>query len=136
VGELAVGAVDLAPLLEQPHDLGDLPVQQAVHRAPTRRVVGQLASGLPAQPPVDAQLVDLEHLAGGPHRPALFQGLLEQVQQSGLGGLVHPGRDPATQSQRPFPSTSTSLTASSLSASPSRAASARAASNSRSRLAC
>jgi hypothetical protein len=59
VGELAVRAVGLAPLLKQPHDLGDLPVQQAVHRAATRRLVGQLAGGLPAQPPVDAQLADL-----------------------------------------------------------------------------
>src|SRR4029453_246777 len=64
-----------------------------------------------------------------------LQGLLKQVQQPGLGGLIHPGRDPATQPQRPFPSTSTSRTASSWSASPSRAASARAASNSTSRLA-
>jgi hypothetical protein len=120
VGELAVGAVDLAPLLGQPHDRGDLPVQQATHRGATRGLVGQLASGAPAQPPVDAQLADLQHLADGPHPPALLQGLLEQVQQPSLGGRVHPRRDLATQSQRPFPSTSTSLTASSLTASPSR----------------
>jgi hypothetical protein len=97
VGELAVGAVDLAPRLEQPHDLGDLPLQQAVHRAATRRLVGELVAGAPAQPPVGAQLTDPKHLAGGPHRPALLHGLLEQAQQPGLGGLIHPGRDPATQ---------------------------------------
>jgi hypothetical protein len=94
VGELAVGAVGLAPLIEQPHDLGDLPVQQAVHWTPTRRKVGdEFTGGPPAQPPVDAQLVDLQHLAGRPHRPALLAGLLEQVQQPGLGGRTHPGRD-------------------------------------------
>jgi hypothetical protein len=135
VGKLAMRAVGLAPRLEQPHDLGDLPVQQAMQRAATRGLVGQLASDAPAQPPVAAQLADLQYLADGPHPPALLQGLLEQVQQPSLGGRVHPRWDLATQSQRPFPSTSTSLTASSLSASPSRAASARAASSSRSRLA-
>ena len=65
MGELAVGAVDLAPLVEQPHDLGDLLVQQAVHRAAPAGSVGQLAGGPAVQPPVDAQLADLEHLAGG-----------------------------------------------------------------------
>src|SRR5215217_3068453 len=135
VSELAVGTVELAPLIEQPQDLGDLPVQQAVHRAATRRPVLELAGGTPAQPPVDAQLIDLKHLAGCPDRPALSRGLLQQLQQPGLGGRIHPGRDPATQPQRPFPSTSSSRTASSLSASPSRAASALAASNSTSRLA-
>jgi hypothetical protein len=59
VGELAVGAVDLTPLLEQPDDLRDLPVQQAMHRAATGGLVGQLASGTPVKPPVDAQLTDL-----------------------------------------------------------------------------
>jgi hypothetical protein len=54
VGELAVGAVGLAPLAEQPQDLGDLPVQQPVHWAATRRLVLELADGPPAQPPVDA----------------------------------------------------------------------------------
>jgi hypothetical protein len=59
VGELAVRAVDLAPLAEQPHDLGDLPVQQAVHRAATGRMVLEFAGGSPAQPPVGTQLADL-----------------------------------------------------------------------------
>jgi hypothetical protein len=84
VGELAVGAVDLAPLLEQPQDLGDLPVQQAVHRAATGRLVLELAGGAAAQPPIDAQLADLQHLASPAHRPTLPAGLLEQVQQPGL----------------------------------------------------
>src|SRR5215211_7348505 len=129
-------AVDLAPLVEQRHDLVDLPVEQAVHRAATRGLVGKLVGGPPAQPPVHADLAQLQDPAGVSHRPALPACLLEQVQQPGLGGLIHPGRDPATQPQRPFPSISMSLTAISLSASPSRAASALAASSSRSRLAC
>src|ERR671913_1615332 len=127
--------VELAPLVEQRHDLGDLPVEQAVHRAATRGLVGELVGGPPAQPPVHADLAQLQDSAGVSHRPALPACLLEQGQQPSLGGLIHPGRDPATQPQRPFPSTSISLTAISLSASPSRAASARAASSSRSRLA-
>jgi hypothetical protein len=45
VGQLAVGAVDLAPLAEQRHDLGDLVGEQAVHGAAARRVVVELVSG-------------------------------------------------------------------------------------------
>jgi hypothetical protein len=80
VGELAVGAVDLAPLVEQPHDLGDLPVEQAMHRAATRPLIFELAGGAAAQPAVNPQLADLEHAAAGPPRPALPGGLLEQLQ--------------------------------------------------------
>jgi hypothetical protein len=49
MGELAMGAVDLAPLLEQSHDLSNLPVQQAVQRAAIRWLVLQLVGG--AAPP-------------------------------------------------------------------------------------
>jgi hypothetical protein len=84
MGELAMRAVDLTPLIEQPHDLSDLPVHQAMQRAASGGLIGQLVSGPAAQPPVDAQLTDLQHLAGSPRRPALLQGLLEQVQQPGL----------------------------------------------------
>ena len=36
-------AVDLAELLDQLEDLGDLPIQQAVHRVPARSAVLELA---------------------------------------------------------------------------------------------
>ena len=51
MGELAVGAVGLAPFAQQPHDLSDLPLRQAVHRAATGRLVGELVDRPPAQPP-------------------------------------------------------------------------------------
>jgi hypothetical protein len=132
VGELAMGAVSLAPLVEQPDDLGDLPVQQPMQGAATRTAVGQLVGGAAAKPPVGPHRAKLQHLAGGTELPAGLHRLLDQLQQTGLGGRIHPRRDPATQPQRPFPSTSSSLTANSLSASPNRVASALACCSSRS----
>ena len=133
MGELAVGAVDLAPPVEQRHDLGDLPVQQPVQRAAARTAILQLVGGAAAKPPVGPHRAKLQHPAGRTELPAGRHRLLDQVQQAGLGGRLDSGWDPATQPQRPFPSTSSSFQASSLSASPSRAASALACASSRSR---
>ena len=103
MGELAVGAVDLAPLAEQRHDLGDLVGEQAVHWAAARRVVLELVSGAAAKPPEGPHLTKLQHLAGGAERPSLLDGLLQQPQQAGLGGLIHPsGTRPLSPSAR-FP---------------------------------
>jgi hypothetical protein len=132
MGELAMGAVDLAPLVKQRHDLGDLVGEQPVARAAARTVILQLLGGAAAQPPVRADRAKLQHPAGRTKLPAGLHRLLDQVQQAGLGGRLDPGWDPASKPQRPFPSTSSSLTASSLSASPSRAASALACASSRS----
>jgi hypothetical protein len=64
VSQLAVGAVDLAPRIEQPHDLGDLLLEQAVHRAAARGLVGELAGGAATQPPEGPHLTKL----GAPRR--------------------------------------------------------------------
>ncbi len=95
MGELAVGAVDLAPLVEQRHDLGDLPVEQAVQRAAARTAVFELVGGAAAKPPVGPHRARLQHPAGRTELEAGRHGPLEQVQQAGLGGRVDPGWDPA-----------------------------------------
>jgi hypothetical protein len=62
--------------------------------------------------------------------PPVRDGTVNQIQQLLLGGRLDPTRDPATQSQRPFPSASINLTPISLIASESQAISARAAASS------
>lgn len=106
VGELAVGPVPLAPGLEQLHDPGPFPRQQAVDRvAPgtsVREVPGFAAGG----PPVGAGVVHPETGRGPPSGPAPTGGMVDQPQQAGLDACVHTGGDRAGgQSQRAFPST-------------------------------
>jgi hypothetical protein len=90
-----VGAVDLAPLVEQRYDLGDLPVEQPVQRAATGTMIGQFVGGAAAQPPVGPHRAKLQHLAGRAELPAGLDRLLEQVQQASLGGRLDPGWGPA-----------------------------------------
>lgn len=99
-----------------------------MHRRPAGRLVGQRTDGSAADPAVRPYLAEFEFVADAADRPALLDGLVEQGEQPGFGGRVDPPRDPATQPQRPFPSTSISLTAISVSASDSRLTSALASS--------
>jgi hypothetical protein len=46
VGQLAVGSVSFAPLVEERQYLGHLLIEQPMHRRPARRLVGQLADAL------------------------------------------------------------------------------------------
>ena len=119
MSQVAVGAVDLAPLLEQRHDLGLLSVQQPVDRVAAGLVVHQTVGGTSGAPPPRAPLGQLQHLASAAMASAVLDRPVDQLQQACLGGRVHPARDPATQSQRPFPSTSINRTPISLSASDS-----------------
>ena len=130
MGELAVGAVDLAPLLGQVENLLDLLVQQAVDRAAASGPVGQRAGCPPGLPTIDPPLADLQHPAGSLRGEPLGDGLVDQPQQRVLGGGCHTWGDAADQPQRDFPRSSISSIACSLTASPSRAISARAAANS------
>ena len=133
VGELAMRAVDLAPLVEQRQDLGDLLVEQPVHRRPARRRSASCpAARRASQRCARTSRRSSSWQARRSDQPRLDR-VVEQLEQRGLGGRVDPARDPATQPQPPFPSTSISLTAISLSASDSRATSALAASSSKSR---
>jgi len=103
VGELAVRAVGLAPLVEQPDDLGDLIVEQPVDRVAAGRQVLQPLGGLAGQPPPRPGLAKLQRAAGSPHRPPGLGRVVEQGQQPGLGGRIHPRRDLATQPNALFP---------------------------------
>jgi hypothetical protein len=60
MGELAVAAVGLAPLLEQGQDLGRLRRQQAVRRRPTGCLVGELTAGPASDPTVRPPLGQLQ----------------------------------------------------------------------------
>lgn len=127
--ELAVRTVNFPPLVEQGQDLGHLSLEQAVQRRPARSSVGELIVSPTDQPPVGAQLADLQHVAAATDRPAGLDRGIDQLEQAGLG-RVDPAGDAATQPQPPFPSTSVNRTASSLHASDNRATSALACSSS------
>ncbi|HEY5435122.1 MAG TPA: hypothetical protein VIK13_07805 [Candidatus Limnocylindrales bacterium] len=129
MSELPVRAIDLAPRLEQLKDRGDLLRAQAMHRA-ARLGVLQTASIAPASPPPRPPLIQLQVLAGATVLPAVRDGPVDQIQQLMLGGLVDAARDPATQSQRSFPSASINRTPISFNASESRAISALASASS------
>ena len=100
--ELAMGTVDIAPLLEQLEDRGHLLGSETVQRR-ARLAVIQTTLAAPAAPPPRPPLVQLEVLAGAAVLPALSDGTIDQPEQLMLGGRVDPARDPATQSQRSFP---------------------------------
>jgi hypothetical protein len=84
VDELARGAVDLAPLVEQRDDLGDLLGQQLMDRPAARRRVLQQVGGATPQPSPRAPLAQLQRRARRPHRPSLVDGMIEQGQQPSL----------------------------------------------------
>src|SRR6266536_3214154 len=64
MGELAVGPVDLAPLVEYGQDLSDLLVEQAMQRAAARTAIVELVCGQAPEPPVGPHRAKLQHLAG------------------------------------------------------------------------
>jgi hypothetical protein len=96
VGQLAVTAVGLPPLLEQGQDLIHLVLQQPVHRRPAGRRVGQPAADAAVQPAVRAPLRQLQRPARIAQRPVGRQCLVQQLQQLVLGGRIDPAGDPAT----------------------------------------
>jgi hypothetical protein len=122
-------AVDLAPFLEQPEDRGDLLGSEPMQRGAWLAVI-QAALIAPAAPPPRPPLIQLEVGAGAAMIPAVENGAVDQIQQLVLGGRVDPARDPATQSQRSFPSASINRTPISFNASESLAISALAATSS------
>ena len=128
--ELAMGPVNLAPLIEQGQNVIDLPGQQPVDRSAARSTVRQPIISAAPRPAPQPTLGQIQYRTGLPDRPTVPHGGVDQVEQPGLRGRVNPGRDLATQPQPPFPSTNVNRTASSLHASDSRATSALACSSS------
>lgn len=96
MGQLAVRAVDLAPLLEHRQDRLGLLGQNAVQRRSTRLGIREPV-GLPArQPTVDAPLGQVQPAAGPPPAPPGLARLVKQREQRFLRGRVDPARDLAT----------------------------------------
>ncbi len=66
VSELAMGAIHLAPLVVQGHDLGHLVIEQAVHGVATGSAVGQLPGGPALEPAPGSTLGEIQFGAGSP----------------------------------------------------------------------
>lgn len=88
MGELAVGAVDLAPLVVELDDLGHLLGKQAVHGAAAATTVFQLAIGPALHPAVGPDLVEFEIPAPPPHAPPRLGGVGDEVEQGCRGERV------------------------------------------------
>src|SRR4051794_21693733 len=130
VRELAVRAVALLVGLEDGQDRRLLGRGDRVHRVPTRRGVLQRPRGPAFAPAPRPALAELQIRAGAAVIPAVGDRTVDELQQRELGGRLDTPRNPATQSQRPFPSVSMSLTPISLIASVSRAISGVSATSS------
>jgi len=80
VGQLAVAAVGLAPLVEQRQDLAFFFWQRPVHRRTSRCVIVELSAGAAGDPTVRAALGQVELAARAAQRPAGIKGLIEQTE--------------------------------------------------------
>ena len=96
MGQLAVRAVHVRPVLEDGQDRLDLTGQQAVQRDTAGLGVGQPAGLTAAQPPVRPPLRQTQPATGVAQRPVGLEGLVEQREQRRLGGRVDTVRDLAT----------------------------------------
>ena len=81
MGEFAVGALGLAPLVEQGQDHLDLLRSQPMHPRPARGPVGKPSTCSAAGAAVRSPFGELEPVAGPSDRPAHLDGLGEQVEQ-------------------------------------------------------
>ncbi len=96
MGQLTVRPVNLAPLVEQRHDLGGLVGQDPVGWVAARRVVVELVTLTTGQPPPRPTLPEVQFAAGPAQRPTRGNGMVDQLEQPCLGGRVDAQRDPAT----------------------------------------
>ena len=79
MGEFAVGALGLAPLVEQGQDHLDLLRSQPMHPRPARGPVGKPSTCSAAGAAVRSPFGELEPVAGPSDRPAHLEGLVEQA---------------------------------------------------------
>jgi hypothetical protein len=131
VGELAMGAVDLTPLLGDREDHVDLQGHQGVHGDPARCPVLQRADlPQPGPPAVNAVVGHIEQ----PARPGVWGAgsdrLVDQLEDCFLRLTRDPRRQRATQIQPTFPRSNAGSIACALTASVNCASSPRAASSS------
>ena len=78
MGEFAVRAIGIAPLVVQGKDLLDLLGQDRVQRTPTRRGILESALGSSGIPTVGPYLGEVEHVSCAPQGPARFEGVIEE----------------------------------------------------------
>lgn len=127
MGELAMRAVYLAPLIGEPQDRVDLLRAQLVHRRPARLAVRQPPGSGALLPVPRTPLGQAKHAARLTETPARAGRLREQLQKPRLDRSVDAGWDTAYQPERVFPRNATNSIACSLTVSSSLAISARAA---------
>lgn len=96
MGQLAMAAVGLAPLIEQSQDLGGFGVEQPVRGRSARGLIGQFPDRAARDPAVRAHLTEFQLVAGTAQRPARLDRAVKQAQQRRLGGRVDTVWDPAT----------------------------------------
>lgn len=128
--ELAMRAVGVLMGLEDGQDRLLLGAGDGVHRMPARRAILKRPGQPPLAPAPRPGLAEFEVSTGAAVIPAVGDRGIDERKQRVLGGRRHSPRDPATQSQRPFPSASIKRTPISFSASVNRAISAFAAASS------
>ena len=95
MGELAVGAVHLGPVLEHGQDLLDLLRQQPVDRRPTGLGIGE-AAGPRRRRHRLARRSGSSSTRQAAHRRASLERTVDQLQQGQLRGRVDAVRDLAT----------------------------------------
>src|SRR3954454_24006224 len=103
VRELAMRAIDLAPLRRELEDRADLLRPERVHRPPARPAILQRAGGLARLPVARASLREPQHAARAPEAPTGARGLGDQPQQRRLDVGVDASGDRAYQPERVFP---------------------------------
>jgi hypothetical protein len=97
--------VDAAPGLEELQDRLDLAQEDAVHRPPARCSVDQALIApmvAPPGPTSDPVLVEVKPPTRAALRPALVDGVLDQIEQAGLAGtgpVVSPNALPSCRSR-------------------------------------
>ena len=80
MGQLAVAAVGLTPLVEQGQDLSGFLVEQPMYGRSAWAPVDQLPQGAAGDPAMRADLAELEFVAGATQRPAGLEGAVEQAE--------------------------------------------------------
>jgi hypothetical protein len=87
MGQFAVGAVGVGPLLEQRQDLGLFPLEQTIDRVPARGGIIERKTGLAAGvPPLGPLSIQPQHGACLPGGPATGNSVIDDREQLGFHG--------------------------------------------------
>ncbi len=95
--------INVTPGFEQVKNLGFLPRKEAVYRVPTRRAVSETPCVASSMPTPHSTPVHRQHGTDPAQCPAGVDGIINQSEQTLLGGPVDTGGDRAVQPQLAFP---------------------------------